>query len=85
MSTAEKDKLDDNEFAFPSERNEPLTGAKHVRNALAGTCLIASSRVGGALRLPDIRRGSTMPRRDIDPVPRWPARATNEPGQAAEV
>jgi len=35
MSTAEKDKLADKEFAFPEERKEPLTDAKHVRNAIA--------------------------------------------------
>jgi hypothetical protein len=35
LSTAEKDRLDDNEFAFPDERKEPLTDAKHVRNAIA--------------------------------------------------
>jgi Family of unknown function (DUF6582) len=35
MSTAEKDRLDDPEFAFPKERKEPLTDARHVRNAIA--------------------------------------------------
>ena len=35
MSTAEKDKLADTEFAFPKERKEPLTDARHVRNAIA--------------------------------------------------
>ncbi|SRR5712691_297779 len=35
MSTAEKDKLPEDEFAFPKERKEPLTDAKHVRNAIA--------------------------------------------------
>jgi len=35
MSTAEKDRLADTEFAFPSERKEPLTDAAHVRNAIA--------------------------------------------------
>jgi hypothetical protein len=35
MSTAEKDKLADREFAFPDERKEPLTDARHVRNAIA--------------------------------------------------
>jgi hypothetical protein len=35
MSTAEKDRLADKEFAFPDERKEPLTDAKHVRNAIA--------------------------------------------------
>src|SRR6202030_2610002 len=35
MSTAEKDKLADREFAFPDERTEPLTDARHVRNAIA--------------------------------------------------
>jgi len=35
LSTAQKDKLPDKEFAFPKERKEPLTDAKHVRNAIA--------------------------------------------------
>ena len=35
MSTAEKDRLADTEFAFPAERKEPLTDAAHVRNAIA--------------------------------------------------
>jgi hypothetical protein len=35
MSTAEKDRLANQEFAFPKERKEPLTDARHVRNAIA--------------------------------------------------
>jgi hypothetical protein len=35
LSTADKDKLPQDEFAFPKERKEPLTDAKHVRNAIA--------------------------------------------------
>jgi len=35
MSTAEKNKVSDQEFAFPDERKEPLTDARHVRNAIA--------------------------------------------------
>jgi len=35
MSTAEKDDLADKEFAFPKQRKEPLTDARHVRNAIA--------------------------------------------------
>lgn len=35
MSTAEKDDLADKEFAFLKERKEPLTDARHVRNAIA--------------------------------------------------
>jgi len=35
LSTAEKNKLDDKEFAFPKERKEPLVDASHVRNAVA--------------------------------------------------
>ncbi|HEX5191149.1 MAG TPA: DUF6582 domain-containing protein [Streptosporangiaceae bacterium] len=35
LSTAEKDRLADKEFAFPAERKEPLTDARHVRNAIA--------------------------------------------------
>jgi hypothetical protein len=35
MSTAQKDRLDEEEFAFPNERKEPLTDARHVRNAIA--------------------------------------------------
>jgi hypothetical protein len=35
LSTADKDKLADEKFAFPEERKEPLTDARHVRNAIA--------------------------------------------------
>jgi hypothetical protein len=35
MSSADKDKLDDQQFAFPGERKEPLTDARHVRNAIS--------------------------------------------------
>src|ERR1700722_6538925 len=35
MTTAEKDRLADAEFAFPEERKEPLSDAAHVRNAIA--------------------------------------------------
>ena len=35
LSTAEKNRLDDKQFAFPRERKEPLVDASHVRNAVA--------------------------------------------------
>ena len=35
LSTAEKDRLADAEFAFPAERKEPLSDAAHVRSAIA--------------------------------------------------
>ncbi len=35
LSTAEKDRLPDKDFAFPKQRKEPLTDARHVRNAIA--------------------------------------------------
>jgi hypothetical protein len=35
LSTADQDRLADSEFAFPKERKEPLTDARHVRNAVA--------------------------------------------------
>jgi hypothetical protein len=35
MSTAEENELANKEFAFPKERKEPLTDARHVRNAIA--------------------------------------------------
>src|SRR6476620_10601693 len=35
MSTAEKNRLDEDKFAFPKERKEPLNDASHVRNAIA--------------------------------------------------
>jgi hypothetical protein len=35
LSAAERDDLADSKFAFPKERKEPLTDAKHVRNAIA--------------------------------------------------
>ena len=35
LSTAEENRLDDERFAFPDERKEPLNDASHVRNAIA--------------------------------------------------
>ncbi len=35
MSTAEENRLKGSEFAFPKQRKEPLTDARHVRNAIA--------------------------------------------------
>ena len=35
MSRATKNRLPDNDFAFPDERKEPLTDARHVRNTIA--------------------------------------------------
>ena len=35
LSTAEKNRMPDEEFAFPEQRKEPLTDATHVRNAVA--------------------------------------------------
>src|SRR4051812_39285740 len=35
MSTADKNRLPDSAFAFPEQRKEPLTDARHVRNAVA--------------------------------------------------
>jgi hypothetical protein len=35
LSTAEQNRLPDSTFAFPKERKEPLTDARHVRNAIA--------------------------------------------------
>ena len=35
LSTAAQNRLPDSSFAFPEQRKEPLTDAKHVRNAVA--------------------------------------------------
>ena len=35
LSTAEENRLSDAQFAFPNERKEPITDARHVRNAVA--------------------------------------------------
>ena len=35
LSTAQKNDLPASKFAFPNERKEPLTDARHVRNAVA--------------------------------------------------
>jgi hypothetical protein len=35
LSTAEKDRLPDADFAFPAERKEVISDARHVRNAIA--------------------------------------------------
>ena len=35
LSTAQQNDLPESAFAFPKERKEPLTDARHVRNAIA--------------------------------------------------
>jgi len=35
LSEKQRDKLDEDKFAFPNERKEPLEDASHVRNAIA--------------------------------------------------
>ena len=35
LSAEERDALDDEKFAFPNERKEPIENASHVRNAIA--------------------------------------------------
>jgi len=35
LNEAKRDRLDDDQFAFPRERKEPLNDEKHVRNAIA--------------------------------------------------
>ena len=35
LSTADKNDLPESVFAFPKKRKEPMTDAKHVRNAIA--------------------------------------------------
>ena len=35
LSEEERDRLDEDKFAFPKERKEPLEDASHVRNAIA--------------------------------------------------
>jgi Family of unknown function (DUF6582) len=35
LAAADRNELPDSAYAFPKERKEPLTDAKHVRNALA--------------------------------------------------
>jgi hypothetical protein len=35
LSTADQNDLSKSKFAFPEQRKEPLTDAKHVRNAIA--------------------------------------------------
>jgi cell division protein FtsX len=35
LDEAQRDKLDEDKYAFPKERKEPLNDASHVRNAIA--------------------------------------------------
>jgi len=35
LSEKQRDNLDEDQFAFPKERKEPLNNASHVRNAMA--------------------------------------------------
>jgi len=35
LSEKQRDNLDDDKFAFPEQRKEPIENASHVRNAIA--------------------------------------------------
>jgi len=35
LSEKQRDRLDEDQFAFPEQRKEPLNNATHVRNAMA--------------------------------------------------
>ena len=35
LNEAQRDRLDEDQFAFPKERKEPIHDASHVRNAIA--------------------------------------------------
>jgi Family of unknown function (DUF6582) len=35
LSEKQRDRLDEDQFAFPEQRKEPLNNADHVRNAMA--------------------------------------------------
>lgn len=35
LTEKQRDRLDEDQFAFPKERKEPLNNASHVRNAIA--------------------------------------------------
>ena len=35
LNEGQRDRIDDDKFAFPKERKEPLNDAEHVRNAMA--------------------------------------------------
>jgi hypothetical protein len=35
LSERQRDNLDDDKFAFPEQRKEPIENASHVRNAIA--------------------------------------------------
>ena len=35
LNEKQRDRLDDDQYAFPKERKEPLNDADHVRNAVA--------------------------------------------------
>lgn len=35
LTTAEQDRLSEDQFAFPKQRKEPIVDASHIRNAIA--------------------------------------------------
>lgn len=35
LNEAQRERLDEDKFAFPKERKEPINNASHVRNAIA--------------------------------------------------
>ena len=67
MSTAEQNRLADKEFAFPKQRKEPLTDARHVRNAIArfdqaeGVSDADRDRRGSGFSPPRNAMGSRLP------------------------
>ena len=68
LSTAEQNKLPDSSFAFPKQRKEPLTDAKHVRNAVARFDQVEGVTDADRDRAAAIRRRSSQVRcRDQGP------------------
>ena len=61
LSEKQRDKLDEDQFAFPKERKEPLNNASHVRNAIARFDQVEAFQTTSATKRGS---GSRKPRRN---------------------
>ena len=64
LSEKQRDSLDEDQFAFPKERKEPLNNASHVRNAIA--------RFDPRTRMPVTWLTVQVPLSDIDSLEQGP-------------
>ena len=59
LDAKHRDALDEDQFAFPKERKEPLNNASHVRNAIARFDQVEGVRISSATRRGAVRKPPT--------------------------